>query len=113
MEYRGASDTSVKHQALLAAIGECYKQRKQAEYADYGAGLTPDYLELFASLASPSSEKGAGFMHLSTLLNDTGRFDEAISVCQKATSYGLSDGTVTGFEGRIVRIEKAKAKAKK
>ncbi len=52
-------------------------------------------------------------MHLSTLLNDTGMFDKAIEVCQKAITYGLSDGTVTGFEGRISRIEKAKAKANK
>jgi hypothetical protein len=113
VDYRQASDTAVKHQALLAAIGECYKQRKLAEYANYGAGLSSAYIELFASLKSPSSEKGVGFMHLSTLLNDTGLFDEAITVCQKATSYGLSDGTVTGFEGRIVRIEKAKAKSQK
>lgn len=113
VEYRRTSDSTVKHQALLASIGECYKHRKQAEYVNYGAGLTSAYLELFSSLKSPSSEKGVGFMHLSTLLNDAGLFDEAISICQKATSYGLNDGTVTGFEGRISRIEKAKTKSLK
>ncbi|MGS0728874.1 hypothetical protein ACVBKF_21935, partial [Shewanella sp. 0m-11] len=57
--------------------------------------------------------KGTGMMHLSTLLNDNGDFDSAISICKTAIEYGLADGTVTGFEGRITRIEKAKAKANK
>ncbi len=57
-EYRSSSDSAIQHSALLAAIAECYKQRKQAEYASYGAGLTPEYVEVFASLKSPSNEKG-------------------------------------------------------
>ncbi|NRB24465.1 hypothetical protein [Shewanella sp.] len=112
-EYRGASDNTIKHVGLLGAIAECYKQRKQAQYKEYGAALSPYYLSLFAQLESPSSHKGVGFMHLSTLLNDCGVFDSAIDVCRKAIEYGLSDGTVTGFEGRIIRIEKAKAKSLK
>ncbi|MCJ8305048.1 hypothetical protein [Shewanella sp.] len=112
-EYRGTSDNTIKHVGLLGAIAECYKQRKQAQYKEYGAALSPYYLSLFAALESPSSHKGIGFMHLSTLLNDCGEFDSAIDVCRKAIEYGLSDGTVTGFEGRIIRIEKAKAKSLK
>ncbi|RTR30145.1 hypothetical protein EKG39_16040 [Shewanella atlantica] len=112
-DYRSSTGKAVKHQALLGAIAECYKQRKQSEYCAYGAGLTAEYLTVFSELESPSSEKGVGFMHLSTLLNDSGRFDSAIGVCHKAIEYGLLDGTVTGFEGRITRIEKAKAKAAK
>jgi len=112
-DYRSSTGKAVKHQALLGAIAECYKQRKQSEYCVYGTGLTTEYLSVFAELESPSSEKGVGFMSLSTLLNDSGQFDSAIEVCQKAIEYGVLDGTVTGFEGRITRIEKAKAKAAK
>ncbi len=112
-EYRGASSNSIKHIGLLAAIAECYKQRKLAEYREYGAALSPYYLSLFEALESNSKEKGVGFMHLSTLLNDCGEFDGAVDMCQKAINYGLTDGTVTGFEGRIIRIEKAKAKSLK
>ncbi|QFU24725.1 hypothetical protein FS418_24705 [Shewanella sp. YLB-09] len=112
-EYRGAADNEIKHTGLLAVIFECYKQRKQTQYCEYGAALSPYYLSLFAVLESPSTQKGIGFMHLSTLLNDCGEFDNAIAVCQKAKDYGLSDGTVTGFEGRIIRIGKAKAKSLK
>ncbi|QDO86073.1 hypothetical protein FM037_25965 [Shewanella psychropiezotolerans] len=112
-EYRGASNNTIKHVGLLGAIAECYKQRKQAQYKEYGAALSPYYLSLFAVLESPSSYKGIGFMHLATLLNDCGEFDSAMDVCRKAIEYGLSDGTVTGFEGRVIRIEKAKAKSLK
>ncbi|MEI6860045.1 MAG: hypothetical protein V5788_09745 [Shewanella sp.] len=112
-EYRSASDNTIKHTGLLDAISECYKQRKQTQYREYGVALLPYYLSLFAVLEPSSSHKGLGFMHLSTLLNDCGEFDSAIDVCRKAIEYGLNDGTVTGFEGRITRIEKAKAKSLK
>ena len=110
IEYRATSDSTIRYQAMLAAVAECYKQRKNTEYSTYGAGLTAEYLTLFASLGTAVNTKGVGFMHLSTLLSDVGMFDEAIEVCQKAISYGLSDGTVTGFEGRMNRIAKAKGK---
>ena len=110
-EYRSEPTAEAKHQALLIAVAECYKQRKQSEYREYGAALAPYYQSLFAALSTKESEKGAGFMQLATLLNDCGDFDGALGVCQAAIGYGLSDGTVTGFEGRMTRIEKAKAKA--
>jgi len=110
-KYQDASETSVKHLALLGVLAECYKQRKQRQYREYGASLTTSYLKLFGELKSPSTEKGMGFMQLSSLLVDCGQFESSIDVCQQAISYGLTDGTVTGFEGRIARLEKAKVKA--
>ena len=92
--------------------------RKQADYCQYGAALQLTYLEVYRSLhqqhvAQKNTDdiKAPAFMQLSTLLNDVGQFDEALKVCQQALEYQLTDGTVTGFEGRIKRIEKAKAKA--
>ena len=112
-------DVTAKHQALLNVIAECYKQRKLPEYSTYGAALSSDYLAVFTEYlpvhqaTTPDIDaKGIGFMQLSTLLNDTGDFDSAIALCERAIEYGLSDGTVTGFEGRLVRIQKAAAKAK-
>ncbi|MEZ9142584.1 MULTISPECIES: hypothetical protein [unclassified Shewanella] len=109
------ADTAVQHQSLLNIIGHSYKLRKQAEYCQYGAQLTDIYLSTFEQYQQDNKiaadEKGPGFMQLSTMLNDTKQFDKAIVVCQQAMTYQLSDGTVTGFEGRINRIEKAKSKA--
>jgi hypothetical protein len=112
------SDVQSQHQGLSDVIGHCYKLRKQSDYCQYGANLADTYQALFAQLLKwqkaekvPLEQKGLGFMQLTTLLNDTGQFDSAISVCQQAIDYQLDDGTVTGFAGRLIRVEKAKAKA--
>ncbi|MCL1067512.1 hypothetical protein L2735_11955 [Shewanella olleyana] len=114
-KYDSQADATTQHQSLLNIIGHSYKLRKQAEYCQYGAQLTEIYLSVYEQYQQDNKvvadEKGPGFMQLSTMLNDTKQFDQAISLCQKALAYQLSDGTVTGFEGRIKRIEKAKSKA--
>ncbi|WP_153916351.1 hypothetical protein [Shewanella sp. TC10] len=114
-KYDSQADATAQHQSLLNIIGHSYKLRKQAEYCQYGAQLTETYLSVYEQYHRDNKiaadEKGPGFMQLSTMLNDTKQFDQAISLCQKALAYQLSDGTVTGFEGRIKRIEKAKSKA--
>jgi hypothetical protein len=111
-------DVQSQHQGLSDVIGHCYKLRKQSDYCQYGANLADTYQALFAQLLKwqkaekvPLEQKGVGFMQLTTLLNDTGQFDSAMSVCQQAIDYQLDDGTVTGFAGRLIRVEKAKAKA--
>ncbi|GAB1078523.1 procyclic acidic repetitive family protein [Shewanella algae] len=119
MEQYQASEGAIEaHDALLAVIGECYKQRKNSKYLQLGQEYDTAYSALFAASRekvlskSPKAEfKGTGFMQLSTLCSDAGRFDAAIALCNKAIEYGLEDGTVTGFEGRIKRIEKARDKA--
>jgi len=113
-----AIDVASEYAATSVALAECYKQRKQREYIHYGAHLYSQYIALFehhlleVRSTDPEAElKGTGLLHLSTLLSDNGAFDKAIDVCRTAIQFGISDGTVTGFEGRILRIEKAKSKA--
>ncbi|WP_413490294.1 hypothetical protein [Shewanella baltica] len=114
-EYQGATSASARYTALQNMVAECYKQRKSADYLNYGAQLAEEYVALFQAASAEQGKdtelKSSGFLHLATLLNDTQAFDAAIVICRKALALGLSDGTVTGFEGRINRIEKAQAKA--
>lgn len=114
-EYQSAETALARYNALQNVIAECYKQRKSTEYLAYGAALHGLYLALFHSANAEKPKelelKTPGFMQLATLLNDTQDFDKAIALCQEAIKLGLTDGTVTGFEGRISRIEKAQAKA--
>jgi hypothetical protein len=112
-----ATDLQQQHSELVSVINHCYKMRKQADYCQYGAALQSTYLILYRLLhqqnitqQNTDEIKSPAFMQLSTLLNDVGQFDEAVNVCQQALEYQLTDGTVTGFEGRIKRIEKAKTK---
>ncbi|MCP3129474.1 hypothetical protein [Shewanella sp. KJ2020] len=114
-EYQQATSVLERYTALQNIIAECYKQRKSADYLNYGAQLAQPYLLLFRNACAEQGKdvelKTSGFLHLATLLNDTQAFDAAIALCREALTLGLSDGTVTGFEGRISRIEKAQAKA--
>ncbi|MGI1946109.1 hypothetical protein [Shewanella glacialipiscicola] len=114
-EYQAATSVSDRYSALQNMVGECYKQRKSADYLNYGAQLAQEYIALFQAVTAEQGKtaelKSTGFLHLATLLNDTQAFDAAIVLCRKALELGLSDGTVTGFEGRIARIEKAQTKA--
>jgi len=114
-EYQQAASVLERYTALQNIIAECYKQRKSADYLNYGAQLAQPYLLLFRDACTEQGKdvelKTSGFLHLATLLNDTQAFDAAIVLCREALTLGLSDGTVTGFEGRISRIEKAQAKA--
>jgi hypothetical protein len=46
------------------------------------------------------------FKMLAIVMGEDERYDEAVDICKKALSLGLEDGTNTGFEGRIARLEK-------
>ena len=46
------------------------------------------------------------FKRLAIIYEKMGKYEEAISVCEKAIRYGLTDGTKIGFEGRIEKIKK-------
>jgi hypothetical protein len=43
-------------------------------------------------------------------LEEDGRIEEALSISQKAKKWKLGDGTKTGFEGRILRLERKRKK---
>lgn len=105
-----------EYKAMIAAVAECYKQKQDMEYVNFGVSLSPAFLRLCEKISKDESLldlKGASFMQLATLLNDKGDFDEAIAMCQQAIDYGLTDGTVSGFSGRKSRIEKAKMRGVK
>lgn len=115
---QAASNAEQTYDALVAAISECYKQRKSQQYLIYGYSLADNFVESFEQYLAYRAEnnidtilKGTVFMQLATLAQDNGNFEYAITLCNRAIANDLSDGTVTGFEGRIKRIEKAKQKA--
>ncbi len=115
---QAATDPRETYTAVAAAISECYKQRKSQQYLIYGYSLADHFIEAFERYLAYRREhnittalKGTAFMQLATLAQDNGNFEHAVGICNKAIANGLTDGTVTGFEGRIRRIEKAGAKA--
>ncbi|MCL1077759.1 hypothetical protein D5R81_06515 [Parashewanella spongiae] len=106
-----SDDSNQQYQGMLSAIAVCYKQRKTQQYLIFGYSLSQQYQTLFGQQESSAKLNGTGFMQLATLATDNGDFDLAINLCQQALDNDLSDGTVTGFEGRIKRIQQAQKKA--
>ena len=46
------------------------------------------------------------FQQYATLLSEANEYERAIEVCERAMAFGLTDGTQSGFAGRIARIRK-------
>lgn len=46
------------------------------------------------------------FQHLATVYTEDKEYEKAIEVCEKAITFGLSDWTKSGYQGRIERIKK-------
>ena len=49
-------------------------------------------------------------VRLAIIRENRGELIEAIDVCKNAIALGLQDGTQAGFEGRLAKLEKKKAK---
>ena len=54
--------------------------------------------------ANPSLPRVPTFQLLATILSEKAEYDKAVEVCNRAISFGLSDGTKGDYRGRIKRI---------
>ncbi len=107
-----------RHFLLQSIVAETYKTRKDNKSRKICIKYAEKHLKEFASIAPALKEDMGGvlprittFQHYATLLTEDGDFEKAIDICKKAIQYDLHDGTKAGFEGRIERIKKQKAKA--
>jgi hypothetical protein len=90
--YRLRSDT--KHRADFYRV------------ADLQIEETPSILEGIQEIGRPRPHFIAAFKAMAIALDEDGRPDAAIAVCELALSLGLRDGTKTGFKGRITRLKR-------
>jgi len=102
-----------RHFLLQSIVTETYKLRKEEKYKTICIKYSEIHLQEFPSLAPALREDMGGilprvttFQHYATILTENGEYEKAIDVCQKAISFGLHDGSQTGYEGRIARIKK-------
>lgn len=102
-----------QHFFLQTAAEVYYKQREIREDA---IELCEKYcqrdIDLFPKYKSPLI-KDIGvlpniktFQRLAILYEKRGDYTSAIQVCKLALKYGLSDGTQSGYEGRMKKLEK-------
>lgn len=103
-----------RHFLLQTIVDETYKRRDDKKYRDLCIEYSEKHLKEFSeTISSELIEDFNGdlpriltFQYYSTLLTELGDFERAIKVCETAISYGLHDGTKSGFQGRIDRIKK-------
>jgi hypothetical protein len=100
-----------RHALLQSIVTESYKLRKDEKYRKICTEFSEKHLQEFPSLAPALKEDMGGtlpristFQYYATLLTENGDFEKAIDVCKKAITFGLKDGTQSGYEGRMKRI---------
>ena len=108
-----------RHFHLQNIVSEAYRKRKDPRLRKVCIEIAEKHLSELSDIIPPlKSDFGtlpriSTFQEYATVLTEDSKFEKAIEVCKIALSYGLHDGTKSGFEGRILRIKKKHDKVKK
>lgn len=111
-------DPLERHAVFTKGIDLAYKTRRQDPemqevVVNYGTRYVREFADikdaLFDHLGGDGPKNIAVFKQLAIALEEADAHDQAVDVCQKAMGFGLEDGTKSGWEGRIKRIEKNRA----
>ena len=109
-----------RHFLLFSIIKHTYKSRSLKEMRKLCAKTCELHVEEFPHLAPHLRDEMNGhlprvptFQQYSTLLTEGGNFKRAVEICELAISFGLRDGTKSGYAGRIERIRKKMNKQNK
>jgi hypothetical protein len=102
-----------RHFLLQNIVNETYKLRKGANHRETCIKYSEIHLAEFPVIA-PALKKDLGgylprvttFQNYATVLTEIGEYEKAIKVCEDANSFGLDDGTKSGYQGRIERIKR-------
>ena len=106
-----------RHFLLQAIVSETFKLRNEVEYQKLCIKFSEIHLAEFKEISHALKSKTdeslpriLTFQNYATLLTEIGEYEKAISVCELAISYNLSDGTKSHYHGRIERIRKKASK---
>lgn len=102
-----------RHFLLMGIVDQTYKNRHDTEQATLLQKAAELHLAEFPAIKPALEQDMDGvlprvttFQKYATYLTEQGDYAKAIDVCNQAISYGLHDGTKSGYEGRIARIAK-------
>lgn len=108
-----------RHFLLQSIVSESYKLRKDERFRRICIEFSEKHLAEFSQIVPVLKEEMGGilpristFQDYATVLTENGEFEKAVSVCNIALSYGLQDGTKSGYFGRIKRINEKMGKSK-
>lgn len=108
-----AEEPVAQHLVLSKIIDLAYRERADASMRaillENGQRYLALFPQLFPALKAELGENARTipvFKQMAIALDEEGDYDGAIAVCRTAMEYEMDDGTKTGFEGRIRRIQK-------
>ncbi len=108
-----------RHFLLMNIVDQAYRNRNDKEMRTICHQVAKMHIKEFPKI-KPALKKDIGilprvptFQQYATVLTEEERYLEAITVCESAIKFGLSDGTKSDFQGRIERIIKKEMKSKK
>jgi hypothetical protein len=106
-------DPVLRHALFGQIVTGHYRQRSEPEHRDAFYRYAGQHIEEIPAVldALEKTEDGRpdrveSFKMITIAMGEDGRYEEAIEVCKTAVSFGLEDGTKTGFDGRIARLKK-------
>lgn len=109
------SDPLARHRLFQQITEASYKAREDMDSRTAFKHYAEQHISEFDAIKKPLKKQNNGklpqvstFRNLANVLVEDGEYDKAIQVCQQALEYGLKDGTKTGYQGRIERIQAKK-----
>lgn len=107
-----------RHFLFLGIVQQAYRKRNDPEMKSLFLKHARQHVDEFSGLADSLKREFDGklprvptFQYLASVLMEDGQYDEAIDICRSALSFGLDDGTKSGFAGRIERIQRTRRRA--
>jgi hypothetical protein len=102
-----------RHNLLSGLVLTAYAGRSQPvmrqQLYEYGQMYTDGFDKMLPHLQEASGDEPVNapvFKCLAISMEEDLQFEEAVTLCRKALAWDLVDGTKTGFEGRIRRIQR-------
>lgn len=106
-------DAVLRHRMLTHIVADHYRLRERSAdrtafyaFAQQHMEEASSILRAFHSAGQSRPDRIDAFKMTAIAMDEDSRFEEAIAVCRAASALDLQDGTKTGFEGRIARLEK-------
>jgi hypothetical protein len=107
------SDPLLQDALLARIVAKHYRLRTEPEhrsafyrFANQHIGAASNFLEAHEEAGKRRPDQIEAFKMIAIAMDEDARYEEAVEICKKALTLGLQDGTKTGFDGRIARLEK-------
>ncbi|MDO8944875.1 MAG: hypothetical protein Q7U75_16965, partial [Desulfobacterales bacterium] len=102
-----------RHRLLGEIVEASHRQRADTAMNKLFLRFAGMHVKELPKMAAALKAAGGGrrpavptFSLLAAALEEDGRFEQALSVCNQAAELGLTDGAQAGFAGRIRKLQK-------